>query len=131
MHELGMCEAIVEAVRRRADGRPVEWARVRIGGHPVDPAVISHGVAMAAAGTEFEGAQLELVVDPMRARCRRCGAEEPVTNAIGLAACIRCGGVDVEITGSEHASLEALRYRPKESDSPSDEQEDTWTRSSY
>jgi hydrogenase nickel incorporation protein HypA/HybF len=111
MHELGMCEAIVDALRQRAGGRRVEWARVRVGGHAVDPAVIAHGVALAASGTEAEGVELELIVDPMRARCRRCGAEEPVTNALALAACVHCGGVDVDIAGSEHASLEALRYQ--------------------
>jgi hydrogenase nickel incorporation protein HypA/HybF len=110
MHELGLCEAIVGTICRSAAGRPVEWARVRVGGHPVDPAVVQQGVAMAAAGTEANGMQLEIVVDPFRTRCGRCGAEEPVTSAVGFAACAHCGGIDVELIGSEAASVEAVRY---------------------
>lgn len=121
MHELGLCDAVVEAVGRRARGRPVMWARVRLGGHPVDPEVITQGVAVAAMGTVAEGMELDLVVDPMRCRCRRCGAEEPVAGASGLVACVRCGGVDVELAGSEHAVLEAVGYRP------TDREEDPWT----
>lgn len=111
MHELGLCEGVVDALVERARGRPVAWARVRVGGHPVDPAVISQGVAMAAAGTEAEGVRLELVMDPARSRCRRCGAEEPVEDAMSLAACRRCGGVDVDVVGTDHAVLEAVGYR--------------------
>ncbi|MGH9103425.1 MAG: hydrogenase/urease maturation nickel metallochaperone HypA [Acidimicrobiales bacterium] len=111
MHELGLCDAVVEAVIRRARGRPVSWARVRLGGHPVDPSVITQGVAVAAAGTEAEAMVLELVLDPARARCRRCGAEEEVVDGLSLAVCRRCGGMDVEMVGAEHAVLEAVGYR--------------------
>lgn len=110
MHELGLCEAVVEAVLRRAHGRPVTWARVRIGGHPVDPEVIRQGVAMAATGTAAESMELELVIDPLRARCRSCGGEEPVADALGMAACPRCGGIDIELVGAEAACLEAVGY---------------------
>jgi hydrogenase nickel incorporation protein HypA/HybF len=112
VHELGLCDGVVEAICRRADGRPVSWARVRIGGHAVDPEVIAQGVAVAAAGTEAQGLTLEVVVDPARAHCRSCGVEEPVGDAVALAACRHCGGIDVELTGSEHAVLEAVGYRP-------------------
>lgn len=112
MHELGLCDAIVEAIRARAKGRPVAWARVRVGGsHAVAPEVIAQGVAVAGGGTEVEGADLELVVDPMRSRCKSCGAEAPVDDALSLVACRRCGGLDVSIEGSDHAVLEAVGYR--------------------
>ncbi|MBO0746867.1 MAG: hydrogenase maturation nickel metallochaperone HypA [Acidimicrobiaceae bacterium] len=111
MHELGLCDGVVEAICRRAKGRPVDWARVRVGGHAVDPAVITQGVAVAAMGTEAEGLSLDVLLDPMRCRCQRCGAEESIENALGLAACIRCGSLEVEVVGSEHAVLEAVRYR--------------------
>ncbi len=124
MHELGMCEAVVEAICRRAGGRPVSWAQVRVGGHPVDPEVISQGVAMAAMGTEAQGLLVDVVLDPLRARCRRCGADEPVDDALGLAACRSCGGVDIELVGAEHVVLQALAYREAEKG------EETWTPSS-
>jgi len=99
---------------RQAGGRPVEWAPVRIGGHAVDPEVIRHGVAMAGAGTGAGGVELEIMVDPMTAHCGRCQTVQPVTSAVGLAVCPRCGGFDIELTGSEEASVEALRYKEAE-----------------
>lgn len=110
MHEMGLCDAIAEAIEHRAQGRRVTWARVRIGGHAVDPAVIRQGVEVAAAGGPADGLDLEVIVDPARSRCRSCGAEGPVTDAIGLAACPACGGIDVEVTGHEEAVLEAVGY---------------------
>ncbi len=110
MHELGLCEGVVEAIRRRARGRSVAWARVRVGGHPVDLAVIRQGVTMAAAGTEAEDLDLDLVADPVRSRCRRCGGEEPIVDATALVACVRCGGIDVDLVGAEESVLEAVAY---------------------
>ncbi|MGH9107159.1 MAG: hydrogenase/urease maturation nickel metallochaperone HypA [Acidimicrobiales bacterium] len=111
MHELGLCEGIVEAVLRRAHGRPVAAARARVGGHAMDPAVIAQGVAVAALGTEVEGMRLEVVVDPLRSRCGACGAEQTVEDPVALVACRRCGGVDVEVLGSELCLLESVVYR--------------------
>lgn len=108
MHELGMCEAIVEAVLRRAAGRPVRGMRVRVGGHPVDPRVIEQGVQVAAAGTAAEGARVDLVLEPLSVRCARCGAQTPVTTAMSMAACPECGAVDVQSVGSEDVVLESI-----------------------
>ena len=110
MHEMGLCEAIAEAIERRAGGRRVTWARVRVGGHAVDPEVIRQGVEMACAGGPADGLDLDVLVDPARSRCRACGGEAPVTEAVGLIACRSCGGIDVEVVGSEEAILEAVAY---------------------
>lgn len=130
MHELGLCEAVVDAVVRRAQGRAVSWARVRVGGHAVDPAVIAQGVEMAAAGTSAEGMRLEVVAVPARSICRGCGADESVADALALAACTRCGSVDVEIHGDEDAVLEAVGYRG-DTRSTGDTEENAWTQSSF
>lgn len=114
MHETGLCEGVVDAIVRRAHGRPVGWARVRIGGHPVDPEVVGQGVAVAAMGTEAEGLEVEVVLDPLRAVCGSCGADEPVNDAPDMTACRRCGGLDVTLAGSDHAVLEAVGYRQME-----------------
>lgn len=108
MHELGLCEAIVAATVRRAQGREVTAVRVRVGGHPVDEAVIEQGFRLAAMGTVAERAELDLVCEPMMSRCRSCGAESPVLDPANLAACASCGGVNVEVTGEEDAVLESL-----------------------
>ena len=108
MHELGLCEGIVEAAERRADGRPVRGLRVRIGGHPVDPGVVRQGVQVAAIGTVVEGATLDLVMEPLAAHCRDCGASAPADGAATMSACAQCGGVDIEVTGSEQVILESI-----------------------
>jgi hypothetical protein len=64
VHEIGLCVGIVDAAVRRAAGRPVTVVRVRVGGHPVDRDVIEAGFRMVAAGTEVEGAELDVVVVP-------------------------------------------------------------------
>ncbi|MER7542369.1 hydrogenase/urease maturation nickel metallochaperone HypA [Actinomadura sp.] len=117
MHELGMCEAIVEAALRRADGRPVRGMRVRVGGHPVDRGVIEQGVRVAALGTLAEGAGIDLVLEPLSVRCARCGAETPVDSALALAACPACGAVDVRTAGHEDVVLESITV-----DAPADEE---------
>jgi hydrogenase nickel incorporation protein HypA/HybF len=129
MHELGLCDAVVEAVLRRAQGRPVSWARVRIGGHAVDPAVITQGVQMAAAATLAERMRLEIVAVPARAVCGACGADEPVTDALSLVACGRCGSIEVEVQGDEDAVLEAIGYRASEGETD-DTEGNGWTQSS-
>ncbi|MEV5826570.1 hydrogenase maturation nickel metallochaperone HypA [Spirillospora sp. NPDC052242] len=105
---MGMCDAIVDAARRRARGRPVSGVRVRVGGHPVDPDVIDQGFRLAAEGTEIEGARIDLVMEPLSVHCRDCGGTTPVGSAAQLAACPVCGGVDVETRGRDDVVLESI-----------------------
>lgn len=108
MHELGLCEGIVEATLRRAKGRRVTAVRVRVGGHPVDAEVVNQGFRMAAAGTVAADATVELVMEPMTVRCHGCGAVSDADTSPGMAVCPRCGGVDVEVTGDDRAVLESV-----------------------
>lgn len=108
MHELGLCEGIVDAVVRRARGRRVTGARVRIGGHLVDAEVIRHGVAVAAVGTVAADAAVDLVLDPMVATCRGCGRAAPVADHVALVACPACGGLDLRLSGEDRVLLESI-----------------------
>jgi hydrogenase nickel incorporation protein HypA/HybF len=110
MHEMGVCDAIVDAAVRRARGRPVTGVRVRLSGHPVDPGVIDQGFRLAAAGTAVEGARVELVVRPPAVRCRDCGSRTEASDARSLVACRRCGGVDVESAGGDEVVLESITF---------------------
>lgn len=110
MHELDLCEGVVEAICRRARGRSVRWARVRVGGHVMDPEVLSQGIALAAMGTEAENASFEIIADPMQVRCESCGATASLEDPLALTACARCGSLDVEVLGEQGAVLEAIGY---------------------
>ena len=82
MHELGLCGGIVDAVARRAGGRPV--ARVRV---------------QAA----------ELVLLPVAVRCRGCGAV--TESAEPVVTCPRCGEFELDHRGGRELLLESLEYR--------------------
>ncbi len=117
MHETGLCEAIVAAALSRAAGRRVTGVRVRVGGHPVDPDVVTQGIQIAAAGTVAERTAVELVLEPMSAECRGCGHGGPVTDHLAMVACPECGGVDLDITGSDEVVLESITVRAEEPES--------------
>jgi hydrogenase nickel incorporation protein HypA/HybF len=94
MHELGLCTSIVDAVERRAGQRRVLEVRVRVGRlHHVHPEAFDQSFAIAAMGTVAENASAELVLVPVRARCRACGA------------------VDLEVLSGDELVLESIRYR--------------------
>jgi hydrogenase nickel incorporation protein HypA/HybF len=108
VHELGLCEAIVAATVRRAAGRRVTGVRVRIGGHAVDPDVMAQGIQLAAAGTVAENVAVDLVLEPMRFSCRDCGRVGPIEDHLGMVACSRCGGIDIDVTGTDDVRLESI-----------------------
>ena len=84
--------------------------RVRIGGHLVDAAVITQGIQVAAAGTDADGVDVDLVLDPMTVRCGGCGRVGDVRHHLDLVACPACGGLDVELSGSDDVVLESVTY---------------------
>jgi hydrogenase nickel incorporation protein HypA/HybF len=109
VHELGLSEAIVDAVERRAAGRRVAAVRVRVGSaHAMDDRALGEAFRLAAAGTVAEGAEIEIVLDPLRVRCNACGNEVDGGDARLLVACRRCGGVDVEVRGGDDVTLESV-----------------------
>lgn len=65
MHEFGYCEAILDAVERRAAGRQVARVRVRIGElHAVAEPALAQSFELAAAGSVADGAAIDLVTVP-------------------------------------------------------------------
>jgi len=109
MHEFGLCEGVLDTVRRRAAGRPVRRVRLRIGvRHAAEAASMEQAFQLLAEGTEASGATLVLVTIPARLACRGCGATADTTDLLAL--CPACGGDDVELTGGDELTLESLEY---------------------
>jgi hydrogenase nickel incorporation protein HypA/HybF len=107
VHEFGLCEAIVDTVERRAAGRRVLGVRIRIGArHNVVEPAFEQAFSMVAAGTVAEGAEVEWIVVPVRARCRSCGLEFETRDV--WATCRRCRGGDLDVEGGEELMLEAI-----------------------
>ncbi|MBN2885925.1 MAG: hydrogenase maturation nickel metallochaperone HypA [Chromatiaceae bacterium] len=95
MHELSICEALLDEVERlaRAQGaRRVGRIVLRIGPlSGVEPALLRQAFPLAAAATCAEGARLEIEPAPVRVYCLDCGHEnEAAPNRLLCAACGSC-----------------------------------------
>lgn len=111
MHEFGLCEGLLDSVRRRANGRPVARVRVRAGiRHAVDEGSMAQAFSLIAQGTEAEGAALDLVIVGARVACRTCGTEADTMDV--LAVCPDCHGTDVKLSGGDELVLESIEYAP-------------------
>jgi hydrogenase nickel incorporation protein HypA/HybF len=109
MHEFGLAEGVLDAVRRRAAGRPVRSVRLRAGArHGVDAVSMSQAFRVVAQGTEAEGATLDLVTVPARLTCRSCGRSAQTFDV--LARCPGCDTEAVDIAGGDELVLESLTY---------------------
>lgn len=110
MHELGLCEAIVGAIERRAKDRPVARVRVRVGAlHHVHPEAFDQSFTMAAMGSVAEDAAADLVLIPAQGRCGACEAGFETHDP--LPACPHCGALDVMLDGGDELILESIEYR--------------------
>ena len=105
MHELSIADAVVTIAREHARGRRVTSIEVKIGHlRQVVPDALEFAFELVAAGTEVEGATLEVVHVPVRVRCARCDAESeapefPLT-------CSKCGSLDVEVVAGDELRVE-------------------------
>lgn len=118
MHEVGMCEGVVETVQRRAGERPVEAIGVRVGAAlRVVPDSFEQAFEMVAAGTVAADARVELVTVPVSAACRECDhsfdSEDPTP------ACPSCGSTNVQAEGGNELTVEWLAYGANSGDEPS------------
>jgi len=109
MHEMSYCDGVLEAVERRAAGRPVARVGVRIGVvHRVVADAFEQSFQLAAAGGVAEGATTELVVVPVSGHCMDCRldfeADDPSPG------CPSCGSLDVAVEGGDEVVLEWLQY---------------------
>ena len=99
MHELGVTQEIVAIVCEHARGAKVLRVVVEIGKlSAVLPDAVRFCFDLCAEGTPLEGATLEIVETPGRARCRACAAEVVLDRPFGI--CV-CGNSDLEWLAGE------------------------------
>jgi hydrogenase nickel incorporation protein HypA/HybF len=110
VHELGICEDVLRAVERRADGRRVAAIGVRTGVLlRVVPDAFRQSFELVAAGGIAADADVELTVVPVTVTCSACGSIAESDDAVPV--CPSCGGGDVATSGGDELVLEWLRYR--------------------
>jgi len=110
MHELSVCQALIEQVERVArenDASRVVSIVITVGPlSGVEPQLLEHAYPLAAAGTIAENASLVVERVPVRVRCRTCGAEtEASPNRL---VCGACGDWQVDVTAGEEMILKRV-----------------------
>jgi hydrogenase nickel incorporation protein HypA/HybF len=109
VHEIGYCEAVLEAVEQRAAGRPVARIGVRAGTlHRLVPAAFEQSFQLVAAGTVAEGASTDMVSVPATGVCVTCANR--FSTAEPAATCPSCGGFEVDLEGGDELTLAWIEY---------------------
>jgi hydrogenase nickel incorporation protein HypA/HybF len=111
MHELALCQAIVDTVERHADGRRVEQVDVRIGHfRQVVPDSLQFSWELLTEGTDLAGCRLVIDHVPAVIKCRACGSA--TTLEVPILVCSACEGSDVTLVSGEEllvASIDRAR----------------------
>jgi hydrogenase nickel incorporation protein HypA/HybF len=110
MHELAICQALIEQVQRVArDNAARRIVSITVSVGPlsgVEPQLLEHAYPLAAAGTVAEEARLVVVTVPVRVRCRSCRAEsEAASNRL---LCGRCNDWQVDVIAGEEMLLQRV-----------------------
>jgi hydrogenase nickel incorporation protein HypA/HybF len=108
MHELGITRNIVAIVTEAAHGRKIGVVTLEIGEFA---GVMSDAIAFCfdaiTEGTTLEGARLDIVKIPARARCTCCDA---VFGAATLAAVCACGSRRVAWLSGQELNIKSMKY---------------------
>jgi len=121
MHELAVCQALVDQVEKIAREREavrVVSILVRIGPlSGVEAKLLEHAYPLASAGSLAADAELVLETLPVRVRCLACRVEsEVVPNRL---VCASCGNWETRVVSGEElilASVELETLEPQDSD---------------
>jgi hydrogenase nickel incorporation protein HypA/HybF len=106
MHELGIVQEVIAVVTDRAAGARVTRVVLEIGKlSAVLPDAVRFCFDLVAEGTAAEGAVLEIIETPGRARCRACGAGLTLDRPFGRCA---CGGSDLEWLSGEELKIKEM-----------------------
>ncbi len=110
MHELSVCQALIDQVRRIAGERGahgVERIVLRIGPlSGIEPDLLRNAFPLASAGSIAERAQLVIRPQPLQVRCPACGQlSEVSTNDLS---CRTCGEWRTTLESGDAMLLESL-----------------------
>jgi hydrogenase nickel incorporation protein HypA/HybF len=110
MHEMALCESVIEIIEREA--RDQQFARVRavwleIGalGH-VEPEAMQFCFSAVAQGGIAADARLEIVAVPGAAWCLSCAKTVKITQRYDP--CPDCGGHQLQITAGDELRIKEL-----------------------
>lgn len=104
MHELSLCQAILDHVEARSGGRPVRRVEVRIGHlRQVVPDSLQFSWEMLTEQTDLADCELHVEHVPAVVHCEACGAD--TTLDLPVLACAACESMDVELRSGNEMQL--------------------------
>jgi hydrogenase nickel incorporation protein HypA/HybF len=107
MHELSVCQALVDQLRdlaTRESAQRITRVLLRVGPlSGVVPDLLAHAFPIAAAETIAEGAALAIEDARVRVRCRTCGAETDAEP--GSLVCGGCGDFRTDLVSGDELLL--------------------------
>jgi hydrogenase nickel incorporation protein HypA/HybF len=113
MHELAIADAVARIACAHAGDRRVTRVEVKVGHlRQVVPASLAFSFELVSAGTQLEGAELDIEEVPAAVRCRDC-AQESQVDGFPLH-CRACGGLEVEVIGGEELLVDSLELDEQE-----------------
>ena len=110
MHEMSLCESIVELVSEQAGKHHFDQAKkvvLEVGAVAgVEIEALRFGFDVVAKGSVAEGAKLEIQIVPARAHCEGC--DEAFVVAQRLASCPVCGGFPLQLLSGDELRIKEL-----------------------
>jgi len=107
VHELGIAQSIVEAVRQEVDrhgGGRVSRIGLRIGElSGVNADALRFSFEVTVQDTEFTGAELAIEEVPLRFHCTRCDADFASVNFESV--CPSCGSAATRASGGDELQI--------------------------
>lgn len=105
MHELALADEVVRAITERTSARVLR-VRLEVGRlTAVAPEALRFCFEVCARGTTVEGAALEVREVPARGRCRGCGSDGELPDAIPLCA---CGSADLDLYRGQELRIDEV-----------------------
>jgi hydrogenase nickel incorporation protein HypA/HybF len=107
VHELSVCQAIIDTVDQHAAGRRLRRVSLRIGYlRQVVPDSLMFSWEVLTEGTDLEGCELAVEHVPAVVVCSACHAK--TTLEWPVLACERCASADVELLSGEEFLIESM-----------------------
>lgn len=110
MHELSICQALIEQVEiiaRKEKASQVQVIHLGVGPlSGVEPRLLEHAFFIAKAGTVADDAQLIITSQPVRVSCNECGE---LTNALpNRLVCGHCGDWRTKLVSGDELHLRRI-----------------------
>lgn len=116
MHELSVCQALIEQVQnvaRANNAAAVSRIVLRIGAlSGVEPKLLQQAFPLARAGTVAAEAALEIESLPIRVKCEHCGAETDASANRLL--CGQCGDWHTQLLSGDELLLASVELAREE-----------------